>query len=96
MVAALIDSVMVIATIVLMLLYNWKLALIAVAFTVAYLIASLVLFPFMRSRQEELIAKRATESTHTIETIRASRAIKLFGREVERENAWRNISLLGR
>ncbi len=82
---------MVIATVVLMLLYNWKLALTAVAFTVAYLIVSLVLFPFMRSRQEELIAKRATENTHTIETIRASRAVKLFGRETERENAWRNL-----
>lgn len=90
-VAALIDGVMVIATVVLMLLYNWKLALIAVAFTAAYLIVSLVLFPFMRSRQEELIARRATENTHIIETIRASRAIKLFGREVERENAWRNL-----
>ncbi len=90
-VAALIDSVMVVATIVLMLLYNWKLALIAFAFTIAYLIISLVLFPFMRSRQEELIAKSAAENTHIIETIRASRAIKLFGKEVERENAWRNL-----
>ena len=82
---------MVIATVVLMLFYNWKLALIAVVFTATYLIVSLVLFPFMRSRQEELIAKSATEDTHIIETIRASRAIKLFGREVERENAWRNL-----
>ena len=91
MVSALIDGVMVIATVVMMLLYNWKLAVIAIAFTVAYLTVSLVLFPFMRGRQEELIAKRAAENTHIIETIRASRAIKLFGREAERENAWRNL-----
>ncbi len=90
-VAALIDGIMVVATIVLMLLYNWKLALASFAFTVVYLIISLVLFPFMRSRQEELIAKTATENSHIIETIRASRAIKLFGREVERENTWRNL-----
>lgn len=90
-IAALIDSVMVLATITLMLAYNWKLALVAVGFTVVYLIISLVLFPFMRSRQEELIAMRAKENTHMIETIRATRAIKLFGRESERENAWRNL-----
>ena len=91
MIAALIDGIMVIATMILMLFYNWKLALASFAFTVVYLIISLVLFPFMRSRQEELIATSATENTHIIETIRASRAIKLFGREVERENAWRNL-----
>ena len=91
MIAALIDGIMVIATMILMLFYNWKLALASFAFTVVYLLISLVLFPFMRSRQEELIAASATENTHIIETIRASRAIKLFGREVERENAWRNL-----
>lgn len=90
-VAALIDGVMVTATIALMLLYNWNLALLAVGFTVAFLILSLAMFPFMRDRQEELIVKSAAESTHVIETVRAHRAIKLFGREAERENAWRNL-----
>ncbi len=91
MIAALVDGVMVVATISLMLLYNWKLALIAIFLTILYLIISLILFPFMRSRQEELIAKSALEQTHMIETIRASRSIKLVGREVERENAWCNL-----
>lgn len=90
-VAALIDGAMLISTIVLMLLYSWKLTFIAIGFTLAYMTISLLLFPFMRHRQEELIARLAKEDTHTIETIRASRAIKLFGREVERENSWRNI-----
>jgi len=91
MVAALIDGGMLISTIVLLFLYSWKLTFIAIGFTLAYMTISLVLFPFMRHRQEDLIAKLAMEDTHTIETIRASRAIKLFGREVERENSWRNI-----
>ena len=90
-VAALIDGAMLVSTIVLMFLYSWQLTFIAIGFTLAYMAISLLLFPFMRHRQEELIAKLATEDTHTIETIRASRAIKLFGREVERENSWRNI-----
>lgn len=90
-VAALIDGAMTIATIVLMLIYDWWLALIAVGCTVLYLIISLVLFPFMRNRQEDLIAKMAKEQTHIIETIRASRAVKLFSRETERESAWRNL-----
>ncbi len=74
-----------------MFLYSWKLTFIAISFTLAYMAISLLLFPFMRHSQEELIAKLTVEDTHTIETIRASRAIKLFGREVERENSWRNI-----
>ena len=90
-VAALIDGAMTVATIILMLIYDWRLALIAVGFTVLYLIISLVLFPFMRNRQEDLIAKIAKEQTHIIETIRASRAVKLFSRETERESAWRNL-----
>ena len=90
-IAALIDGAMVLATVTLMLIYSWKLALIGIGLTLAYLIVSLTLFPFMRSRQEELIARRAKENTHMIETIRAARAIKLFGRETERENAWRNL-----
>lgn len=90
-VAALIDGIMVVATIVLMLLYSWRLALIAIGFTVVYLAISIILFPFMRSRQEELISRRAAENTNVIETIRASRAIKLFGREVQREGMWRNL-----
>ncbi len=90
-VAALIDGAMLISTIALMFLYSWKLTFIAISFTLAYMAISLLLFPFMRHSQEELIAKLTVEDTHTIETIRASRAIKLFGREVERENSWRNI-----
>ena len=90
-VAALIDGVMVLATITLMLIYSWRLALIGIGLTVVYIIVSLILFPFMRSRQEELISRRAKENTHMIETIRAARAIKLFGRETDRENAWNNL-----
>lgn len=90
-VAALIDGAMTVATIILMLIYDWRLALIAVGFTVLYIIISLILFPFMRRRQEDLIAKSAREQTHVIETIRASRAMKLFSRETERESAWRNL-----
>lgn len=90
-VAALIDGVMTVVTAVLMLIYSWKLALIAIGLTLAYLAVSLILFPFLRNRQEDLIAKDAKEQTHVIETIRASRAVKLFGRENEREGAWRNL-----
>ena len=90
-VAALIDGAMTLATIILMFIYDWRLALIAIGFTALYLSVSLVLFPFMRNRQEDLIAKSAKEQTHVIETIRASRAVKLFGRETEHESAWRNL-----
>ena len=90
-VAALIDGIMAVTTAVMILVYSWKLALIAIVFTVSYLIISLVLFPFLRARQEDLIAKGAKEQSHVMETVRASRAIKQLSRENERESAWRNL-----
>ncbi len=89
-IAALIDSVMALATAVLMLVYSWKLALIVFISTLLYLVISLVSFPFMRRREEDEITARAKEQTHVIESIRASRAVKLFGREAQREATWRN------
>ncbi len=89
-VAALIDSIMAIATAILIILYDWRLAMIAFVATALYIVTAMVTFGPRRRREEELISTMAKEQTHTIETIRAARAVKLFGREAEREAAWRN------
>lgn len=89
-VEALIDGVTALATAAFMLAYDWRLALIAFAAAALYAIIALGAFPFMRRRAEELIATRAKEQSFIIESIRAARAVKLFGREGEREGQWRN------
>ena len=89
-IAAVIDGVMMVVMAALILVYAWQLALVVFGFVAAYTALSLGLFPLMRRREEALIQASADEQTFTIETIRASRAVKLFGREAEREAGWRN------
>lgn len=90
-VAAVIDGVMAITTAILMIIYAWQLALVVFGFTALYGLVSFVLFPLLRKREERTISEMAKEQTYTIESIRANRAVKLFGREAERDAAWRNL-----
>lgn len=90
MVPSLIDGIMTVAMAILMLVYAPKLALVVMAFTAAYILVGLILYPMMRAREEELIHASAEQETVLIETIRANRAVKLFGKEAERERHWRN------
>ena len=86
-----IDAVMLLVTAVVIFVYSPVLATIVFLGTFFYLILSLALYPAIRAREEEEIAARATEQTYLLESIRASRTIKVFGREAERETGWRNL-----
>jgi ATP-binding cassette subfamily B protein RaxB len=90
LIAAILDGMMAITTGILIIVYSWQLALVVMVSVTIYTAASLLIFPFLRRREEDLLAAHAGENTYTIETIRASRAVKLFGREAEREAGWRN------
>jgi ATP-binding cassette subfamily B protein RaxB len=90
-VAALIDGLMAILAAAILFFYSPMLAivvLIAVALNVA---VACLLYPAMRTRMQEEIFAHAKEQSHLMETVRASTTIKLMGREVERESAWRNL-----
>jgi len=78
-VSVLIDGVMALLMLVVMFIYSPLLAGI-VLLSAVLLIA-----------QEEAIYAKAIENTHVIESIRANTTVKLFGRESEREAAWRNL-----
>jgi len=54
-------------------------------------LSTLLIYPHLRRTQEESIYAKAIENTHVIESIRASTTVKLFGREAQREAAWRNL-----
>ena len=88
--AALIDAVMLVVMTIVIFVFSWQLALVVIGSVALYLAVTMIAFPFTRAFEENEIVARATEQTHLIESIRASRTIKLFGHESERESTWRN------
>jgi ATP-binding cassette subfamily B protein RaxB len=90
LVNVLIDSVLFLATFVVMVVISPLLAAIVLVSTLAYLAFSQLLYPAMRQRSEEEIIARANEETYLMETIRAIRAVKIHGHEAQRESGWRN------
>ncbi len=90
-VSVLIDGVMAVLMLAVMFFYSPFLAMIVLLSAVFLIVATLVIYPHLRRTQEEAIYAKAIENTHVIESIRANTTVKLFGRESEREAAWRNL-----
>ena len=90
-VSVLIDGVMALLMLVVMFIYSPLLAGIVLLSAVLLIAATLIIYPHLRRTQEEAIYAKAIENTHVIESIRANTTVKLFGRESEREAAWRNL-----
>ncbi len=90
MIAAIIDGLMGIATLVMMFIYAPQLALIVVGAFGFYAGLRLVLYRSFRQRSEVLIQARAQENTLFLETLRAIQSLKSFNRENEREAQWLN------
>ncbi|MGB0906151.1 MAG: peptidase domain-containing ABC transporter [Maricaulaceae bacterium] len=90
-VTVIIDGIMALLMLGVMFIYSPILAFIVLASVTLLSLITLFIYPRLRETQEDVIFKRALENTHTIETIRANTTLKLFGREAEREAAWRNL-----
>lgn len=86
-----IDGVMAIIALVILFFYSATLTLIVLAALALSLVVTFAFYPITRRRSEEAIVAQAKESTHMIESVRASRTLRLMGREAEREAAWRNL-----
>lgn len=89
-VTAIIDGVMAIAIAALLLIYSPLIGMIVVGSVLLYFGVVLVLYPYRRYREEEQLVANAESQTYLIESIRASKTVKLFGREATREAVWRN------
>jgi len=90
LIASVIDGVMALLAAVILFLYSPLLAGVVCASILLMLILAAVFYPFLRSRTEEQLIASAKERSHLMETVRAAVTIKLMGREIEREAAWRN------
>lgn len=89
--AVLIDGAMAILMLIVMFLYSPVLGGIVLASVLALCLATWLIYPHLRRTQEESIYAKALENSHVIESIRAITTVKMFGREAEREAAWRNL-----
>ena len=87
---AVVDGLMVIGTLTMMFWYSPLLTLLVCSFTGVYLVIRVLLFPTMRRLAEETITASARKESNFMETIRSAQAIKLFGKEIQRQAMWSN------
>jgi ATP-binding cassette subfamily B protein RaxB len=89
--AVLIDGAMAVLMLIVMFLYSPILGGIVLVSVLGLILATWLIYPHLRRTQEESIYAKALENSHVIESIRAITTVKMFGREAEREAAWRNL-----
>ena len=90
LIAAIVDGVMAAATLILIVVYSWQLALVVAVALTLYVGLRLLSIESLRQRTEDQIHARARQDSIFIETARAIQSVKLFGREAEREGLWQN------
>ena len=89
--AVLIDGAMAVLMLIVMFIYSPLLGGIVLATVLGLILATWIIYPHLRRTQEESIYAKALENSHVVESIRAITTVKMFGREAEREAAWRNL-----
>ncbi len=87
---AVVDGLMAIATLVMMLVYSWRLAVIVLCAGIFYGILRLVLYRPFRQASEEQILCGAKQQTSFLETVRGVQSVKLFNRQLQRRALFEN------
>lgn len=90
LVNVLIDSALLVTTLIVMLVISPALTGIVVTITATFIAINQLFYPALRQYTEEEIIARAGEETYLMESMRSIRAIKLHGHEAARESGWRN------
>lgn len=84
------DGVMVIVTLIVMLLYSWKLSLVVFAALASYILVRVIFYPTFKLKNQEAIIVSAKESSVFMESVRAVLPLKVFSKESQRESVWQN------
>jgi ATP-binding cassette subfamily B protein RaxB len=90
MIAATVDGLMAIATLMMICVYSTRLAGVVLVAFLGYAAVRLGLYRMFRLRSEAAIETKALENSMFVETVRAVQSLKLFNRETEREGQWLN------
>ncbi len=90
LIAVFLDGFMMTGMLGLILIYSPLLALIVFVSLSLYAIIRIISYNMLKQKIEESIVKKADESSVFMESIRGVLAIKLFGKESQRQNFWQN------
>ncbi|ASN10397.1 peptidase domain-containing ABC transporter [Xanthomonas citri pv. malvacearum] len=90
-VEAMIDGVMAMVTLVLMLVYSWKLALVTLLAVALYLGIRAIAYRPMRDRTEQQLVAAAKQQTHLLESLRGMQSLKVTGEESVRRSTYENL-----
>jgi ATP-binding cassette subfamily B protein RaxB len=90
-VGSIVDGILALTTLVLMFYYSVTLATVVTGAFVLYVIYKVVRYRYLRLQSLGLLHAKAKENTNFLENIRGARAIKIFGRENERQSIWQNL-----
>lgn len=89
-VTAMVDGFMVIITLIVMIVYSGILTAIILTALLFYILVRLIFYPKMKLQTQESIVKSAKEQSVFMEGIRSILPLKIFGKELQRENLWQN------
>ena len=90
-VALILDTLIMLCTLVLMALYSLKLMLVVVGIAVLFLALRLILLGPVQRLQQERIACAAKENSHFIETLRGIQSIRMLRLESFRLHGWQHL-----
>lgn len=90
LVSSLIDGLLAIVTLIMMVVFAWKLALVAAAGLFVYILIRLVAIPATIQFAGDALVAGIAEQGKRIETLRAMQTIKVMGAETQREGDWSN------
>lgn len=88
---AMVDGVMAVATLALMLVYSWKLALITMLAVLLYAAIRTSAYRMLRHRTERQLVAAASQQTYLLESIRGMQSIKVAGVEGARRACYDNL-----
>jgi ATP-binding cassette, subfamily B, bacterial CvaB/MchF/RaxB len=91
LIGSIVDGLLVLSTLALMIYYSVVLTSVVVAAMSLYILYRVVRYRYLRFQSLSQITAKAKESTNFLENVRAIRAIKIFGREAERQSIWQNF-----
>ena len=87
---AVLDGLLVTATLAMMLFYSVSLTLIVLAAVAAYALLRWAFFRPLRAATEEALVLEARQSSHFLESLRGVQSIKLFNRQADRQARFMN------
>ncbi|MFA0922720.1 peptidase domain-containing ABC transporter [Xanthomonas fragariae] len=90
-VEAMIDGVMAMVTLVLMLIYSWKLAVMTLLAVALYLGIRAIAYRPMRECTEQQLVAAAKQQTHLLESLRGMQSLKVAGEEAVRRSTYGNL-----